>query len=287
MLRVACAKAKANGPDGEWDAERLRDAVALATARACCESLPDYCDRARSELQRLRGMAVSRRGEGSCVCARVQIGSNGEATLDRRRERRWRARMRQRGGRPLGNDVGCRQQRLYELEGKNLGRAAVYAGEVEAGLAQLQVRVVKPDGVLDVSTRYYSGRPGTKMELGGRPRARAERLDVVVDSSTLCNHGRALVWNESVERPRSASSGERASVGLSRTAGSGVFKSPMAHAARQERPLSLEAAAQLWLPFAVGAQRSEIYRCLWARCQLQSSCRFTQGRCCSCFCTCA
>jgi len=88
VLCVACAKVKADGPDGELEAERLRHAGARATAHAYCESLPDYCDRARCELERLRGMAVSRRGEGSCVCARVQIGSNGEATLNRRCERR-------------------------------------------------------------------------------------------------------------------------------------------------------------------------------------------------------
>ena len=73
----------------------------------------------------------------------------------------------------------------------------------------------------------------------------------------------------SVERPRSATSGESASVGLSGTASRlWCFQVAAGARTRQEKTLSLEAAAQLWLPFAVGVQRSVIYRCFWALRQL-------------------
>ena len=68
VLRVVFANARANDLDGEREAEQLRDAAALATARAYCKRLPDYCDYVRIELRRLLGLAVSRTRECSCVC---------------------------------------------------------------------------------------------------------------------------------------------------------------------------------------------------------------------------
>ena len=69
----------------------------------------------------------------------------------------------------------------------------MYGGEVEAYFAQFHACVGKADVVLDVSPRYYSSRPSTKMELGGRSPARVERLDGVLNSSKLLMHGETMV----------------------------------------------------------------------------------------------